>query len=483
MKAGDRVHIIGIGGIGTSAIAQWLQQRDVHVEGSDSAASVITAALQAAGIRVLTGEITTLDPLPQALIYSDAVPPTHPLRIFAKTHGIPTYSYAETLGQLTYSYQTIAIAGSHGKSTTTSLTGLLLTECGIDPTVVVGTRVPQWQTDRMLGNFRAGQSKIAVVEADEYRNHFLYLHPDVAVITSLDHDHLDAFPTLKEYIQAFEQFIARLHPGRPLIIHQDAYPLLRAHVKDHPLILYGMHAQTLPANLPARTRTVLIADLQPVDDRQQFSLLVDGQPWGNFSLRVPGVHMVTNTAAALAAALAIQPDQAVVRQAFKTVLSYFTGTWRRFEALGTINGAPAFSDYAHHPTELAALIDGAHQRYPQRRLFLIFQPHQRLRTAAMGAEFLNILRQHLRPIDYLIICEVYDVAGREDQATRVTTREWPMALPTKAQYVADLKDLPAVIKTEVTPSDCVIFTGAGSIDAAARAIVTPGATDAGSPSR
>lgn len=470
--AGHAIHIIGIGGIGTSAVAQWLQSRGARVQGSDAVASDITSWLSTHTIEVFIGPINTFESLPDLVIYSDAVPPTHPLRVSAAVQKIPEYSYAQALGMLSQQYRTIAITGSHGKSTTTALTGLLVEALGLDPVVVVGTRVPQWQSAGQLGNFRPGRSDILVVEADEYRRHFHELTPAIATITSLDHDHVDSFPTAQDYQVAFEQFIDRVVAEGTVIVEQAVAEKLHNQLQARNFITYTspLHAthppQTIDSTLHLTTSPIVMDT-----SAQKFTVRINHKDIGPLFLKVPGVHMVGNFLAALGVGLTLTKDESKVMTAAAQVAENFHGTWRRFEAIGTFNGALAFSDYAHHPTELAALIDAAHQFYPDRRLIVVLQPHHHNRARAFTKEFIDVLSTKLNSADQVVLCEVYGVVGRENTQDAVTTQDWVKKIGPRSSYVPSLSDLQAALTPLVQPQDIVIFTGAGDIDGHARKIV------------
>lgn len=462
-EAMRHAYFVGIGGIGMSALAQWLSADGWEVDGSDRTRSDITAALERAGIMVDPAILPTLPNGTSLLVYSDAVPPTDSLRVAARVAGVREVSYAELLGELTRSFLVVAIAGSHGKSTTTALTGLLLEAAGLDPTVVVGTRVPQWRRGvggraSGVGNFRRGQSDIAVVEADEYREHFLALSPTIAVVTSVDYDHVDAFPTPESYAAAFAAFVQRVGAGGTVVLAaQDAAVMrLRSHVTT------GCTVTTFALSAEPGTADVVATSPVVRKGRQRFQLTVRGQDWGLLELTVPGEHVVRNAAAAVAATLpfAVSPD--TVRRALET----FHGTWRRFEVVGTVNSAPVISDYAHHPTELRALAAAVRQGYPGRRVLIAFQPHQHARTRAFGTAFLEALAV----FDAVILAEVYDVTGREE-SERVTTKDWVAPLQEHGRtvtYASTLDMVAEELQQQATSADVVLVVGAGDIDTVAR---------------
>lgn len=455
-------YCVGIGGIGVSSLAQWLTRDGWKVQGADRVRSTITDALQRAGIPVAIVQGGLLPADTALLVYSDAVPPQHALRVEASKRGVRAVAYAELLGELTRPFRTVAVSGSHGKSTTTALVGLLLEAAGRDPTVVVGTRVPPWE-GAGLGNFRGGASPIAVVEADEYRKHFLALTPSVAVVTSVDHDHVDAFPTPADYAAAFAEFVRRVPAGGTVVLSASdpSTPVLSSAVTHGASVLtFSIHSASGVGNAEVVASPPTVAP-----GRQEFSLTVGGEDWGRFSLYVPGIHMVSNVAAAVAAVSPFRVTPAVVRKA----LAEFRGTWRRFERVGAVNGAPLISDYAHHPTELRALAAAARQWYPAQRLVIVFQPHQRARVRAFSEQFVEALEE----FDAVILAEVYDVAGREDVGDETTTRSWVERLRAKGRnvtYAADLADVAGRIRSLARPHDVILVVGAGDIDTVARSV-------------
>lgn len=442
------VYIIGIGGIGTSALAQWLHHRGDTVRGTDQTESEITKSLTKLGIAVQTGTVEILPDSVEVLVYSDAVPADHALRVQAQQRKLPQYSYAAMLGELAADYTVVALAGSHGKSSTTSLTGLLFEELGLDPTVIDGTRVPQWQFEGRLGNFRPGNGPYLVVEADEYLNHFHHLKPQVAVITSLDHDHIDAFPTNESYLEAFKKFVANIQKNGTLIVEESIRPQIEQYVTSQKLVSYSTSNVTITVK----------------NEKQYFSV-------NNleFEVRVPGEHMVANALAAIHAAQAVTEKEKVLVAA-QGMLKKFTGTWRRFERLKEENDILYFSDYAHHPTELEAVIKASHQLYPDRRLVLVFQPHQIQRAQAFESEFKRVLHKCLLEKDVLLLCPVYEVLGREKTST-FSAADWVHEAKGSAFYIPTLEDMPATVIKYAKAGDLVLFTGAGSIDAVARKFV------------
>ncbi len=463
---GTRVHMVGIGGIGVSAIARWLLARGVMVSGSDLVESPTTVALRDQGIPVAIEPVGAL-PNAHVLVYSDAVPPRDASRVAARERGVKERMYADILGELAAPYHTVAISGSHGKSTTTALTALILTASGHDPTVVIGTNVPQFRGT----NFRAGKSNLLVVEADDYRGHCLTLAPTVAVITNTDYDHVDAFPSPAAYHEVFRAFVRKIAVGGTLVL-KASDPLTReliaeANALGRAVLTFDMQEDSGPS-IQGEPHAAFTASRPVVSDgKQEFTVFHNGRALGVFSLMLPGEHLVLDALAAIAVASCFSVPPPVLA----TALASFTGTWRRFEQVGLLHGAPVISDYAHHPTELFALLQATRQWYPGRRIVLAFQPHQKIRTRAFAPAFQDALALPSR--DLLILADVYDVAGREETGDATTSRDWVSSLRergTTAIFAPTLEAVAEELSARVVADDVVLVVGAGTIDEVARRI-------------
>lgn len=470
-----KAFFLGIGGIGMSALAQWMQDEGWEVQGADRTRTDITALLEQRGVLVRSPEPTTLPTDCSLLVYSDAVPAAHPLRRDAARRNIRQETYAQRLGEQQDRFQSVVVvSGTHGKSSTTALVGLILEAAGADPTVVVGTSVPQWAgrgqgTKRpTLGNYRAGHGSVLIVEGDEYRDHVKFLEPTVAVVTSLDYDHVDYFPTEAEYLHPFRAFIGRVKKGGLIVLPAEGD--VRAKLDPGTKKKSEVQVHEFVVSSDPRAASVVASPPVVRGSAQEFSLTVEGTSWGTFQLSAPGAHMVQNAAAAVAATLPFSVKPVIVRRA----LAEFRGTWRRFERVGTLNGAPVVSDYAHHPTELRALAAAARQWHPDRRLVIAFQPHQRARTKAFGPQFVEALTL----FDAIILTEVYDVAGREDPNDRTTSRDWVKPLRAAGKpvtFTTSLADTEAVVRAEARDRNVILIVGAGDIDAIARRLAHPSA--------
>ena len=471
-----KIHFIGIGGIGISAVAKLLLSQDKIVTGSDVRDSDIIETLKSFGAKINIGQhnINNLTKDVNLVIYSDAVPKDNPERQAAVNHKIPSMSYFQFLGQYSSSKHTIAISGCHGKTTTTALTGLILDKANFDPTVIVGSKVKAWD-----GNLRIGGSDYFVVEGDEYRAHMLELNPQAIIMTNIEFDHPDYYSDLNHTIETFQTFINKLPDDGHFIYNLDD-PILSERI-DKPgcqLATFGLENEA--ADLFAK-------NIKVDHGRQIFKPVYKGQELRDFNLQVPGKFNIYNAlgAALLALELGISPD------IIKDTLAQYTGAWRRFEIIGKIsgltedkNGALIISDYAHHPTEVIKTIQAAKEFYPDKRLLVVFQPHQFQRTKALFDEFVKIFAQS--PADVVILSEIYDVAGREekDVTKRISSNDLldkivlteskkllQGVIPSLYYYASDLTETKAKILTEVQANDVVLILGAGDIDKVARELV------------
>ncbi len=384
-------HFVGIGGAGMSGIAEVLAQYEIQVSGCDRAASETTERLARLGIAVAQGHSAGhLDGV-DLVVVSSAIEPTNPEVVAAHERGIPVVRRAEMLAELMRLKYGIAVAGTHGKTTTTSLVGAILVEAGLDPTVIVGGRL------RVSGTgARLGQSDYMVVEADEYDRSFLSLAPIVAVVTSVDRDHLDTYEDLGEIRDAFVAFASRVpFFGQILLCADDpnARELL-PRLAERRVVTYGLDGDW---DLVARS-------LESDSAGSRFTVHQrKSEEVGRVAIPLPGLHNVRNALAAIGVGLALGIPFSKITSA----LAAFTGVHRRFERLGTFHGAEVVDDYAHHPTEVAATLAAARQVYPRRTLHAVFQPHLFSRTRDMATEF----GRALLAADRVIVTDVY--ASRE----------------------------------------------------------------------
>lgn len=421
------IYCSGIGGIGLSAYAALQRHAGNVVRGSDRSDSALLDDLRGQGIEVfLEQDGSHITPDIDLFVYSEAIPEHAPERMKAKELGIAQQSYFHALGELSKDYDVIAICGTHGKSTTTAMTAKVFIDAGLDPTVVVGTKSPD------LGgkNWRKGHSDIFIVEACEYRHDFLYLFPDTVVLTTVDGDHFDAYATLEEYRQAFVDFFKLMPKNGPVILHgSDDACVAVAQASGHPAI-----------------------------DADAFALP---------TLGVPGEHMRQNArlVLALGTQYGISEDSAL------RSLAEFRGTWRRMEVKGTrADGVTVIDDYAHHPAEIKASLQGIREGYPGRRIVCVFQPHTHDRTLKLYDEFLSAFTD----ADVVVIPGIYAARSEVDQQQVDLPRFIADIAKGSGIEVADGGGLDGTLKwlrEALKPKDVVVTMGAGDVTSLAPKIL------------
>lgn len=421
-----------------SAIARVLLERGYPVSGSDLRASTLLEDLARRGARVSLGHAPEHVHGADIVVATSAAPEENPERVEARRLGLPLWQRGEMLRWLTADRRCIAIAGIHGKTTTTALTVLLLRAAGLDPSFVIGGEVPQ-----LGGSGHAGSSPHFVIEADEYDHTFLQLRPAVAVVTNVEWEHVDCYPSPGAVQQAFAQFIAAVPPGGCVYLCRDddgAWTLPRPAA---PVVGYGLH----PNAAWGATEVVLSAEAT------RFRLRRDGQPLGQLILRLPGEHNLRNALAAVAVAFAEGADLPAV----EPVLSTFSGVARRFQALGSAGGVTVVDDYAHHPSEVRATLAAARQRFPGRRLVAAFQPHTYSRTGAFAAETAAALSS----ADAVLVTGVY--AARELDPGNVSGAQISERVLCPAAYRADLPSALQWLLEQLRPGDVLVTLGAGTV--------------------
>ncbi|MCK4781912.1 UDP-N-acetylmuramate--L-alanine ligase [Candidatus Parcubacteria bacterium] len=427
-----RVHLIGIGGIGVSALAQYYLAKGREVSGSDLARSEITDLLDKKGAEVFIGQkAKNISQDIDLVVYSPAVQEDNPELKQARKLGIKCQTYPEALGDLTKKHFTIAVAGTHGKSTTSSMLAMVLIKAGLDPTVIIGTKLKEFGNS----NFRIGKSKYLIIEACEYEESFLNYLPKIIVLTNIEADHLDYFKNLKNVLKAFRKFIKRLSKNGVLVINEDDKNIFKI--------------------LDSRGQVKFYS----IKDKESQKL--------ERILKVPGEHNVYNALAALTVARILKvPDKT-----FFKALSGYKGCWRRFEIKKLVIGHRSLvivSDYAHHPTEVKATLKAGREKFLNKKIWCVFQPHQYHRTYHLFPDFVKVFSQALEEnwIDNLIIADIYDVAGREDKKTKgkVSSEKLIKAIKNnKAIYIPSIKKVENYLKNNIKKGEVVIIMGAGDI--------------------
>jgi UDP-N-acetylmuramate--alanine ligase len=448
------VHFIGIGGSGLSAIARLLLESGYTVSGSDRALTPFAEEVRKAGAMVYVGHhprnLTGVD----WVVRSSAVTDDNPEVEAAKRAGIPVYKRADFLGRLMEDKTGIAIAGTHGKTTTTAMTAWVLTKLDRDPSFIVGGVV-----NNLGVNAHAGKGKTFVIEADEYDHMFLGLKPQVAVVTSIEHDHPDCFPTLASMYQAFEKFVDLLPEEGTLIVcaEDPGASALIPHVRKEGrnVISYGVQGDmTINTPLWVQAREVKPNERGGFDFTATSNLGSKTSGTMRVSLQVPGQHNVRNALAVLAIIGVLGLSRKKATQA----LAEFSGTNRRFELRGEVDGIQVFDDYAHHPTEIRATLAGARARFPNARLWAVWQPHTYSRTRTLFLEFARAFKD----ADQVIVTEVY--AAREPQED-FTSAEIVSAMPhLSARYIKTLPEVTEHLLQNLQSGDVVLVLSAGDAD-------------------
>lgn len=440
------IHFIGIGGIGVSALARYYLKKGHRVSGSDGTRSEITDALRREGARVFIGEhkASHVPASVDRVVYSPAVSKDNPELLRARELATKIEAYPETLGELTKEYYTIAIAGTHGKSTTTAMIGLLLAKAGFDPTVIVGTLLKEFGGL----NCRVGRGKklvqgkpVLVIEADEHFGSFLNYWPSMVVLTTIEADHLDYYKNLANVVKAFGSFVARLPKGGVLVCNEEdenTQKIINHKFQTHPYSIKQKEAEIL--------RRVL---------------------------KVPGEHNVANALAALGVARAL----GVADEASLKALGAYRGAWRRFETFRLQKPRPytLISDYGHHPTEIRATVEGAREQWPfdsvpakSKKIWLVYQPHQYQRAHTLFKDFTRVLSS--LPIDRLILVDVYDVPGREGGGLKEKAGSAALSLAVQKKkpsypvlHIPAYRDVEAYLAKEIRGGEVVMVMGAGDI--------------------
>lgn len=447
----NRAHLIGICGTGLSAIAKVLVEKGWKVSGSDRCESPYQAELKKLGIRVFNdhkaGNIKNVD----IVIRSSAIPDDNVEVVAAREKGIPVQKRADFLPTLIGDQLCIAVAGTHGKTTTTAMIAWILNQAGLDPSYIIGS------VSKNLGtNAHAGKGEYFVIEADEYDSMFLGLHPMIAIVTNVEHDHPDCYPTPEKYSQAFLNFLGNLVPHGLVILSADNIGAISIRYR-------------LPVNMPVFTYSAhLLKEQNPNSNQQNADYVLTLSDDGSYHLAnqevlhvqknllplkvgVPGVHNIQNAMAASIAAFMAGVEPEIISSA----LDSFSGTGRRFEVVGDANGIVLIDDYAHHPTEIKATIQAARMAYPDRRLWVVWQPHTYSRTQTLMFDY----SEEISKADRLVITEIF------------AAREQPNGFSSE-QILLLVKDIPAIfaptldfaishLEKNLKPGDVVLVLSAG----------------------
>ncbi len=441
----DHIHFIGIGGTGLSAIAKVLLEQGVRVSGSDLLDSPLFEAVKEAGGTVMLGHRPENIRGADVVVRSSAIPDTNPEVLAAREAGIPVLKRSEFLGRLTAGKQVLAVAGSHGKTTTTSMLTWILSSLGQDPSFIVGGVVANLGT-----NARAGSGDLFVIEADEYDYMFLGLHPQLAVITNIEHDHPDIFPSPESFESAFRQFLGNLQPAGTLIACAESPAVIRVSQElreDQTLITYGLG--TGPSDIRGENLQVNPLGGMDFDVLLQVGGQTEKIPG---SLQVPGRHNVLNALGAFGAAISLGLERGAVIKA----LQEFQGSERRFDIRGEWAGVMLVDDYGHHPTEIAATLAAARAAYPGRCIKAVWQPHTYSRTSTLFKDFAGAFKD----ADQVIVLSVYE--AREKKPESFSIEDLVRRIDHKnILYLPDIDRAGAYLEEELQEGDLLLIFSAG----------------------
>jgi UDP-N-acetylmuramate--alanine ligase len=437
-----RVHLVGIGGIGMSAIARVLIARGVQVTGSDLHATPLTDELAQLGARVFIDHRAENVGEVDLVLITSAAEADNPEIFAARRRGIRIAKRYDFFPELTSGKTTIAVAGTHGKTTTTGLIATILLDAGMDPDVIVGGIIPD-----LNGNAHAGKGKYFVIEADEYDRAFLGLDPKIAVITSIEMDHPDIYRNVDDVAQAFREFIGRVPQDGQVIGNGDAERVDRE--------LNGLDQKLVTRYGFGRTNDWRAGNVRlNSTGGSDFLLWRAGEQVGEFSVQIPGRHNVSNALAAIAAA-----DRVGIDMGSKgATLKRYRGAARRFQVKGEFRGVTVIDDYAHHPTEIRATLSAARARYPGRAVWAVFQPHTYSRTAALQSDF----AQAFGDANHVIVTEIFRARERPVNGISGEGIIEEMNHP-DARFIADLDSSVKFLVQHLRAGDVLITLGAGDV--------------------
>lgn len=437
-KIPQNIHFIGIGGIGASALAAILHKKGFKISGSDKVPSAITKKLEKSGIKFYkTHKVTNLKKETDIVVYSPAIPESNPELKKAKQLGITCMTYPQALGELTKEYFTIAIAGTHGKSTTTAIASLILKNGGLDPNVVIGTCLREFRNN----NYRVGKSDILIIEACEYKRSFLNFHPDMLLVTNIEAEHLDYFKGLADYKKAFKDLANQTDEEGAVIIDSDD--------KNSKDITKDTKAQIVYLSEKVKKSNFHLKDGYLYFENKKIKITPG----------IPGDFNVKNAAMAATIGAILGVDKKVIEQTIKE----YRGSWRRFEEKKKLGGARMIDDYAHHPTEIKATLKALRDQNPKARILVIYQPHQHNRTRHFMGEFGKSFKQ----ADEIIIPNIYTVRDSKKDTSEVTTEKLVAEIAKHHPSAKDgggLEKTAAYIKKNSRDYDLIVTMGAGDVD-------------------
>ena len=434
-----KIHFIGIGGIGSSALAKYYLKNGCKVSGSDLSSSEITKALKKSGAKIFLGHrVKNISENTDLVLITPAVDKNNIELKEAKKRKIKIQTWEENLGELTKKYFTIAVSGAHGKSTTTALISVILMKAGFDPTVIIGTKLKEFGDS----NCRVGKSQYLVIESDEYKSSFLSYWPKIIVLTNLEYEHPDYFKSFKNYLNIFKEYVGHLGEEGILVINND-----------------DRNIKKLIHSIKLKKFSIFNFQFSKSKDIKKIKKI----------LQIPGEHNVSNASAALTVARLLKISDKI---SFKA-LSEYKGAWRRFETKQSIinnKQITIVSDYAHHPTQVRTTIAGAKEKYPKSKIWAVYQPHQYLRTYYLFKDYVKVFDG----ADEIVLPEIYAVAGREKKEimeklssanlkTAIEKRFKKIGKKAKVHFLKNYTEVPGFLKNKIGNNDVILIMGAGDI--------------------
>ena len=451
----NKIHFIGIGGAGMSAIATVLLEMGYHVSGSDLHKSDVTAKLEHLGARVFIGHHGDNLQDAEAIVVSTAIHADNPELTAAREKGLKVFHRADIVAAIMKERSGIAVAGAHGKTTTTSMVALLLEKAGLDPTIIIGGELKD-----IGGNAKLGSGKYLVAEADESDGSFLKLSPEIAVVTNIENDHMDYYKTMDNILKAFKDFLFKLPENGLAVLCFDNQNIRHMVGSiDRPYVTYALEHEA----------DYVAANIVTDGPCTMYDVIYRDEKLGKVKLNVPGRHNVANSLAAVAIGRYVGLTFSQIAEG----LSFFYGAKRRFQTKGRVNGVWGVDDYAHHPTEIANTLAAARQTNPK-RLICVFQPHRFSRTKLLHKEFGRAFTK----ADLLVVTDIY-AAGEEPIAGingEVIVDEIQSQTKQKVTYIKDRERIAQYLKEIVEPGDLVMTMGAGNIYQAGEELVEKLAT-------
>ncbi len=423
-----QVFFIGIGGIGVSALAKHFLISGKKVAGSDLAENEIIDELRKRGARITKGHFEeNISEKIDLVVYSPAVPSDNPELEKARELGLEIKSYPEALGDLTRNFFTIAVSGTHGKSTTTSMAALMMIEAGLDPTVIVGTKLEEFEN----GNYRHGKSDYLLMEADEWKGSFLNYSPDIIILTNLEKEHLDYYRDMDQIMDTFQKYLHGMKKGGRVIINSEDENLKKLKFKS---------------------------------EVRRFSKLKPEAEKVKKILKLPGDYNLENAMAVFELGRELKIKDDII---FKALSSY-KGCWRRFQEKNISiegNRKLLILDYAHHPTELKSVLSGVVEKYGDRPIRAVFQPHQYQRALHLKQEFIDVFNNS--PVDLMMVTDIYSVPGREKEEIKKKINSKKLVEEADNENLVyipgSLKDIGAYLKKNLRDDEVVVIIGAGNI--------------------